>query len=199
MKQSKKTLVLIFLICLAPIVFSYVFFYLYRPSSFTNHGILLNPPVSIKTDLPIFESEPALKGKWLLLTSTDQACESTCEHTLFYINQLKKATGDEQHRVIALGVLPNSEQNKQSNQPRTQLTDLTSIYLSTQQITQFGTFLTRIRPQNINPERFVFKEALLDIWIVDPMGNVIFYYPPGSDPNKLKKDLNKLLKASRIG
>lgn len=38
-----------------------------------------------------------------------------------------------------------------------------------------------------------------NIWIVDPLGNLMMRFPDNPDPNAMKKDLNRLLKASRIG
>jgi hypothetical protein len=38
-----------------------------------------------------------------------------------------------------------------------------------------------------------------NIWIVDPLGNLMMRFPDSPDPNGMKKDLNRLLKASRIG
>ena len=37
------------------------------------------------------------------------------------------------------------------------------------------------------------------IYIVDPLGNLMLRYPRDADPSRMKKDLTRLLKASRIG
>jgi hypothetical protein len=37
------------------------------------------------------------------------------------------------------------------------------------------------------------------IYIVDPLGNLMMRYPRDADPSKIKKDVVKLLKVSRIG
>ena len=37
------------------------------------------------------------------------------------------------------------------------------------------------------------------IYMIDPMGNLMMRFPKDADPNKIKKDLVKLLKASSIG
>ena len=36
-------------------------------------------------------------------------------------------------------------------------------------------------------------------WLVDPLGNLMMRFPQDPDPAKMKKDLIRLLKASRIG
>jgi hypothetical protein len=37
------------------------------------------------------------------------------------------------------------------------------------------------------------------VLIVDPLGNLMMRYPAAPDPNRMKKDLAKLLRASRVG
>ena len=37
------------------------------------------------------------------------------------------------------------------------------------------------------------------IYLVDPLGNVMLRYPRDPDPSRVKKDLTRLLKVSRIG
>jgi glutathione peroxidase-family protein len=37
------------------------------------------------------------------------------------------------------------------------------------------------------------------IYLIDPLGNLMLRFPKNSDPNKMKKDINKLLRASSIG
>ena len=37
------------------------------------------------------------------------------------------------------------------------------------------------------------------IYMIDPLGNLMMRFPKDADPNKVKKDIAKLLKASSIG
>jgi cytochrome oxidase Cu insertion factor (SCO1/SenC/PrrC family) len=37
------------------------------------------------------------------------------------------------------------------------------------------------------------------VYIIDPLGNLMMYYPPGAEPGGMLKDLQKLLKYSQIG
>jgi len=34
---------------------------------------------------------------------------------------------------------------------------------------------------------------------IDPLGNLILRFPPNPDPKRMLKDLERLLKASRVG
>ena len=47
---------------------------------------------------------------------------------------------------------------------------------------------------------FPYRDAQRDhIYLVDPLGNVVLRYPKDADPSRMKKDLERLLKVSRIG
>jgi hypothetical protein len=37
------------------------------------------------------------------------------------------------------------------------------------------------------------------VYIIDPLGNLMMFYPPEADPSGMLKDLRKLLKYSKIG
>jgi hypothetical protein len=37
------------------------------------------------------------------------------------------------------------------------------------------------------------------ILMIDPLGNLMMRFPPLADPNKMKKDVSRLLRASRMG
>jgi hypothetical protein len=37
------------------------------------------------------------------------------------------------------------------------------------------------------------------IFVVDPLGHVMMRFPLGVDPNRMKKDIARLLRASRVG
>jgi len=37
------------------------------------------------------------------------------------------------------------------------------------------------------------------LYMIDPRGNLMMRFPKDADPNKVKKDISKLLRASSIG
>ena len=37
------------------------------------------------------------------------------------------------------------------------------------------------------------------IYLVDPLGNLVLRYPRDADPSRIRKDIERLLKVSRIG
>jgi hypothetical protein len=36
------------------------------------------------------------------------------------------------------------------------------------------------------------------IWLVDPLGNVMLRFPPAADPSRMKTDLTRVLRVSRV-
>ena len=64
-----------------------------------------------------------------------------------------------------------------------------------------GTHLLRVKPEVLKD--WLPTEAGTTpadhIYMIDPLGNLMMRFPKDADPNKIKKDLTRLLKASSIG
>jgi len=119
---------------------------------------------------PPFE---ALRGKWLLVTADAAACHAACENKLFFLRQVRRAQGKEMERVERLWLVVDG------GAPRPEL--LAAIE---------GTRLATLRDATFSPEH---------IYVVDPLGNLMLRFPRDPDPTRMIRDLQRLLKASRIG
>ena len=64
-----------------------------------------------------------------------------------------------------------------------------------------GTHLLRADPQRVKAWLPVDAGTVVSdhLYMIDPLGNLMMRFPKDADPNKIKKDLERLLKASRIG
>jgi hypothetical protein len=64
-----------------------------------------------------------------------------------------------------------------------------------------GTRMLRVKPDALKAWLPVEQgtTAADHIYMIDPLGNLMMRFPKDADPNKIKKDLSKLLKASSIG
>jgi hypothetical protein len=64
-----------------------------------------------------------------------------------------------------------------------------------------GTRMLRVKPDALRtwPPAEQGTTAADHIYLIDPLGNLMMRFPKDADPNKIKRDLSKLLKASRIG
>lgn len=146
----------------------------WAPGGASNYGELVAPP------LPL-EAAPftALRGKWVLVSFDAPACDAYCEKKLYFMRQLRRAVGKEQERVERLWLLEGE------GKPRAEL--LAAIE---------G---TRVERNDALRARFpAAGDATGHIYLVDPLGNLMLRFPRDPDPSKMLKDLQRLLKVSRI-
>ena len=169
--SARLKLALLFLACAAPFVLGWaVWYFEWGTGRPGNYGELLTPrPLS---GPPLEE----LRGKWVLVTFDAAACDAYCERKLYFMRQLRTAQGKEQARLERLWVITDA------GAPRAEL--LAAIE---------GTRITRTRPAEFpgNPVEH--------IYLVDPLGNLMMRYPKDPDPSKMLKDLQRLLRYSKIG
>ena len=119
---------------------------------------------------PPFE---ALRGKWVLVTTDGAACDAVCEKKLYFVRQVRRAQGKDMDRVERLWLLADG------GTPRPEL--LAAIE---------GARVAAFKDANFSPGH---------IYVVDPLGNLMMRFPTDPEPSMVIKDLQRLLKASRIG
>ncbi|HEX2199706.1 MAG TPA: cytochrome C oxidase subunit I [Burkholderiales bacterium] len=168
---ARAKLLGVFLACAAPFVLGWAAWYFgWAPGAAGNYGELV-PPQAV-SGAPL----PALRGKWVMVSFDDAACDAYCEKKLYYMRQVRRAQGKDQARVERLWVITDA------GRPRPEL--LAAIE---------GTHLSRGSPGEFPGAR---REH---IYLVDPLGNLMMRFPRDPDPSKMLKDLQRLLKYSRIG
>jgi hypothetical protein len=187
--QGRAKMLLVLLVCAAPVLASYFTYFVIRPEGRTNYGELILPtramPALPLTDLNGARVESAtLKGQWLLVVAADAACDARCEKQLWLQRQVREALGREKGRVDKVWFVTDG------GAPRPEL--LASI--------DAGGSPTVLRV----------PAAALAAWlepapgqalqqhmaIVDPMGEWMMRVPADPDPARLKRDIEKLLRAS---
>lgn len=190
---ARIKLILLFLLFAAPFILAWIAFHFWKPSSFTNRGMLLNPVVQL-ADIPTrFENagsaprkwsgQDMLNGKWVLLQVGDLPCDASCEARLVDMRQVHAALGKHQPRVqraflVRQGTLDQSFAAR--------VPDL--IWIGGPEL---NAALAKVVPAGQPVGELLF--------IVDPLGNVMMRHGPGADPKGVVKDMERLLKASRIG
>ena len=175
------------LVCAAPVIASYLTYYVIRPEGRTNYGELLSPMTDFG-GLQVREADGAggdlalLRGKWTLVVIDPGGCAKECEDRLYAIRQVRLTTGKERERVERLLLLTG-----EAAPPSALLAQHEGMH---------------VRRTSADGVRRVFPAAADPadhIYIVDPLGNVMMRFPAPADPNRMKKDLSKLLRASRVG
>ena len=157
--------------CAAPIVLGTAAYLLgWTPGSASNYGELITP-----RPVPLGE----LRGKWVLVTFDAAACDAYCEKKLYFMRQVRRAQGKEMDRVERLWVLTDA------GKPRAEVVAAIEG--------------TRMRGSSESIAAAFPGNTADHIYLVDPLGNLMMRFPREPDPSKMIRDLQRLLKYSRIG
>ena len=114
-------------------------------------------------------------------------CPRACVDRLFHLRQVRLTTGKERERVERVWLIPD-----QAPLP----TIVIRAYDGTQMLRADPAELARWLPVPADEPPGAYAEH---IYIVDPLGNLMMRFPRDADPNRTKRDLAKLLMASRVG
>jgi hypothetical protein len=180
---------LVLLVCAAPVIASYLTYYVIRPSSHANYGDLIEPnrPSPTAAQLPLQDLQrqavdPAsLRGQWLLVVVADGPCDERCEALLYMQRQLREGLGREKDRVdrvwfvtgnapVRADLLPAMQQATVLHAPRAAL----------------GQWLEPAAGESLQNH----------LYLVDPIGRWMMRFPENAQPGKVKRDLERLLRAS---
>ena len=187
---GRMKMLLVLAICAAPVIASYVTYYFIRPEGRTNYSELIQPQRPIPPGLHLTDLKggavPAesLKGQWLLVVVSRAACDATCVHHLWLQRQLRETLGREKDRVDKVWLIDDAAApDPKALEGVTTNTDATVLRVSHDELALW-----------LAPAK---GQALEDhLYIVDPLGNWMMRAPPDADPAKLKRDVEKLLRAS---
>ena len=188
--QGRWRMLLILLVCAAPVIASYLAYFVIQPAGTgAAYGELINPAVPMP-EVAVVDSEgqprqlTALKGQWLLVVADGGKCAGRCERHLFVQRQLREMLGRERDRLDKVwlvlddaAVSPALRQALAST-PAMHVVRVPSVVLA-----------AWLKPAA--------GQALTDhLYVVDPMGRWMMRMPVDADPARVKRDLERLLRAS---
>lgn len=183
-------LFLVVLVCASPMIASYFTYFVIKPQSRTNYGELIDPrshpiPSLASTSL---DGKPtgleAYKGKWIMLQADSGDCAENCRTKLFQQRQLRLTTGKEMDRIERVWLVTDDKP------------------IDTMLLREYdGTRVLRADPAILRKWLPVQEGAGIadHVYMIDPLGNLMMRFPKNPDPNRMKKDISKLLRASSIG
>ncbi|HEU4817393.1 cytochrome C oxidase subunit I [Janthinobacterium sp.] len=195
-KQLQNTgrwkLLAVVAVCAFPIIASYFTYYIIKPTGRNNYGALIDPrlyPIpEAQLQVAELDGKPAplaqFKGKWVLLQTGPSDCQEACKKQLFDMQQLRLMQGKERERLERVWLVTDG-------QP-----------LDTLVMREFdGTSMLRVNNDALKAWLPVEPGGKTSdhLYLIDPLGNLMMRFPKDADPNKIKKDIAKLLKASAIG
>ncbi len=187
--RGRLKLLLVLAVCAAPVIASYVMYYLVKPASRTNYSMLIEPQRPMpalrfqELDGTVHAPE-SLRGKWLMISVDGSECPKSCEDKLYHMRQVRLTTGKEKDRVERLWLVTDQSP------------------LATLLIRQYdGMHILRADRAALSAWLPAPADGQLTdhIYLVDPLGNLMMRFPKNANPSETKKDLSRLLRASRVG
>jgi hypothetical protein len=189
--RGRLQMLLVLLVCAAPVVASYLaYFGVLRPQGLTNYSELIAPR-RLPDTLPLraLDGRPvqpaALEGQWLLVVVAGGACDATCERQLWLQRQLVEALGRDAARVDKVWLVDDGAWPRAETLAGVASGSRPAIVLRVAS----PALATWLEPG----PRGTLEDHL---YIVDPHGDWMMRAPRQPDPARLKRDLERLLRAS---
>lgn len=190
--SGRLQMLLVLLACAAPVIASYFTYFVVRPEGRTNYSTLILPTRSLPPALVLTTLDgqpvaaPSLRGQWLLVALGPSACTDACERRLYTQRQLREMLGRERHRLDKVwfvtdgGPVPPA---LHANLASRETSAVTLLRADRAALAQW------LAPQD--------GQALEDhLYLVDPMGEWMMRIPPQPEPARVKRDLERLLRAA---
>lgn len=154
-----------------------------QPEGRTNRGALLEPIVAIGNQLPGSAINAHNEDHWLLVFADTGPCETECRDGLYTMRQSRLMLGREMERLKRVFLHGESA-------PDTVFLAEEHEGLIAIRDDGLAGLLASKRPGDLAGGGY---------FLVDPLGNLVLYFPPDIDPSDMVRDIKRLLKLSRIG
>ena len=190
-RSGRIKMLLLLLICLAPVLASYFTYYVIRPTGGTrNHSELIQPP----RDMPVAQAQDlqgrsvaldTLKGQWLIVAVAGGACDERCQNQLYFQRQLRETQGKDKDRIDRVWLINDEAPVSEALLPA--LAQATVL---------------RVAPDVLQGWLMpAAGQQLQDhLYLVDPMGNWMMRMPAAMNVEKAsqaRRDLERLMRASK--
>ena len=187
--SGRLRMLLVLLVCAAPVIASYLTYYVVRPQSLRSFGELILP-VAAMPDLQAKDLKgqtvalSSLKKQWLLVSVAGGACPAECQQNLFLQRQTRAALGRERDRTDWVWLVTDDAPLDAAL--LVGLQDAIVLRVSQAEVSQW------LKPQAAS--------KLEDhLYLVDPNGDWMMRFPARlqiDQAPKMRKDWERLLRAS---
>ena len=187
--SGRLRMLLVMLVCAAPVIASYLTFYVIRPQSTRNFGELIQPVKALPA-IPVTTLDgktidmQSLKGQWLLVSVSSGACATDCQKTLLFQRQIRASLGREKDRTDWVWLITDDE--PVDNALKSGMMDAVILRIPQAQL---ASWLSPAPGHALNEH----------LYLVDPRGDWMMRFPAGLTMDQaamLKKDWERLLRAS---
>lgn len=183
-RRGRWKLFLLFLFAASPVIASYFTYYVIRPEGRRNYGELVDPrglPEWTAVDMQGRESPmTSLLHQWLLVSVADGACEEQCQRHLYLQRQLREGLGKDKDKLDWVWLRTGGEVPEAL---KAGVATATVLLVNPDQLA------TWLEPE---PGRRLSDH----LYVVDPMGNWMMRFPANAEPKKMKRDLDRLVRAA---
>lgn len=188
-RRGRWQMLLLALVCAAPVIASYLSYYVVRPQARSSFGELIDPqrpiPPAPATDLNGQRFDlPSLRGQWLLVSVAGGDCGDDCQNHLYLQRQLRESLGRDKDRLDWVWLV--SDEVRIADALRPALSHATVVRVPADAL---ANWLAPAPGHRLNEH----------LYVVDPMGHWMMRFPAGLDTAgaaKAKRDLVRLLRAS---
>ncbi|MBG7609561.1 MAG: SCO family protein [Anaerolineae bacterium] len=193
-KRNPYTVWFVVMAFVAPVVLAYIMFFFVDVKSFINHGEILNPIVHI-ADFKLTDDndevipQAELTYKWRLVSFLGKDCSESCEKRLYDTRQIHTSLGKNQHRLSRMFV-----HLAPSGEALTKLIE--EAHENVIHVNGNKQTIIDALGANVSDDAGISNN---EIYIMDPMGNVMMRFTKDQPNKEFLYDLKKLLKASQIG
>lgn len=182
-RKARLTLAALIAVCVLPVAASYLAFYVWPPSGRSNYGALVTPtPLpdgALGTPAGGAFARDDIKGFWTYVVVAPAACDEACRQALYFTRQVRTAQAKESPRVARVWLL--SDDGVPDAALLAEHPELVVARAERPWLDQLD------------------GEAVAQVWLADPRGQVMMRYPTELDPKGMIKDLARLLKYSQVG
>ena len=191
--KNRITIIVIFAMSIIP--FAVAWYLAKHPDSLhlgVSNGQLITPPIEtqlseyIGYDSFSAENLKELHGHWVLVNLVPQVCNDACNDSIYKAHQISLMLGKDISRIRRAAVVMQSTDNgvfKAEWEQDGRLLKTRASATLLQKLTNLSAGAT----------------SSGDLYLMDPLGNLMMHYPAGYDPYLVRNDLTKLLKISQIG
>lgn len=188
--SGRIKMLLVLLACAAPVLASYFTYYVIRPEGRSNYGTLVQPSRTMPASLTLrnLDGQPvetsSLRNQWLLVVVGAGACDPACMQRLYMQRQLRQMVGRERDRLDKVWLIV--DEAPVPAELKAYLAGPEPVQVLRVPQAELAAWLQPASGQTLQDH----------LYVVDPMGEWMMRFPPQPEPAKVKRDLERLLRAS---
>jgi hypothetical protein len=188
--SGRWRLLLVLSICAAPVIASYLAYYVIRPEGRSNYATLIEPARELPAALRLTDLDGravdalSLRGRWLIVVVGAGECSSGCEQRLYAQRQLREMSGRDRDRIDKLWLVTDEAPVRPALRAALAAAPATRVL--------------RVPAAELSAWLAPGPGEALDshLYLVDPMGRWMMRAPAQLDPGRFRRDIDRLLRAS---